>query len=75
MPPEEQVTMFDDDSTLCSEKPMPIQCDFTLRRVVAMAEQNPGLRTRQPGQAAFDRDYGWPDTVITPHYHGDGMEA
>jgi hypothetical protein len=33
------------------------------------------LRTRQPWQAAFDRDYGCPDKVITPHHHGDGMEA
>jgi hypothetical protein len=75
MPPEEQVTVFDYDGTLCSEKLMPIQCDFILRRLVAMAEQNSALRTRQPWQAAFDRDDGWPDKVITPHYHGDGMEA
>jgi hypothetical protein len=75
MPLEEQVTVFDYDGTLCSEKPMPIQCDFILRRLVAMAEQNSALRTRQPWQAAFDRDYGWPDKVITPHSHGDGMEA
>ena len=75
MPPEEQVTVFDYDGTLCSEKLTPIQCDLTLRRLVAMAEQNSALRTRQPWQAAFDRDDGWPDKVITPHYHGDGMEA
>ena len=67
--------MFDYDGTLCSETPMPIQCDFILRRLVAMAEQNSALRTRQPWQAAFDRDYGCPDKVITPHYHGDGMEG
>jgi hypothetical protein len=75
MPPEEQVTVFDYDGTLCSETPMPIQGDFILRRLVAMAEQNSALRTRQPWQAAFDRDDGWPDKLITPHYHGDGMEA
>jgi len=46
MPPEEQVAVFDYDGTLCSEKPMLIQCDL-----------------------------GWPDKVITPHVHGDGMEA
>ena len=46
MAPEERVTVFDYDGTLCSEKPMPIQCDL-----------------------------GWPDKVITPHVHGDGMEA
>ena len=75
MPPEEQVTVFDYDGTLCSEKPMPIQCDFILRRLVAMAEQNPALRIRQPWQAAFERDHGWPDKVITPHYRGDRMAA
>ena len=75
MPPEEQVTVFDYDGTLCSEKPMPIQCDFILRRLVAMAEQNSALRTRQPWQAAYTRDYGWLGDVITRHYHGDGMEA
>ena len=75
VPPEERVAEFDNDGTLWSEKPMPIQLDFILRRLVAMAEQNSALRTRQPWPAAFDRDYGWPDKVITPHYHGDGMEA
>jgi hypothetical protein len=67
--------VFDEDGTLCSERPMPIQYDFLLRRLVAAAEQNSALRTRQPWQAAFDRDYGWPDKVITPHHRGDGMET
>jgi hypothetical protein len=75
MPPEEQVTVFDHDGTLCSETPMPIQGDFILRRLVAVAEQNSALRTRQLWPAAFDREYGWPDKVITPHYHGDEMVA
>jgi hypothetical protein len=56
-------------------KLMPIHCDFILRRPVAMAERNSALRTRQPWQAAFDRDDGWAGKVITPHYHGDGMGA
>jgi hypothetical protein len=50
---------------------MPIQLDFILRRLVAMAEQDPALRTRQPWQAAYTRDYGWLGDVITKHYHGD----
>jgi hypothetical protein len=75
MPPEEQVTVFDYDGTLCAEQPMPIQCGFILRRMVAVVEQNSALRTRQPWRAAFELDYGWPDKVITPHYHGDGMVA
>lgn len=35
---------------------MPIQLDFILRRLVAMAEQDPALRTRQPWQAACAKD-------------------
>jgi hypothetical protein len=53
---------------------MPIQLDFILRRLVVMAEQDPALRTRQPWQAAYDRDYGWLGEVITSHYHGDDSE-
>jgi hypothetical protein len=44
--PRSRSRVFDYDGTLCSEKPMLIQCDL-----------------------------GWPDKVITPHVHGDGMEA
>jgi phosphoserine phosphatase len=74
MPPQERVAVFDNDGTLWCEKPMPIQLDFILRRLVAMAEQDPALRTRQPWQAAYTRDYGWLGGVITKHYHGDDRE-
>jgi hypothetical protein len=73
-PPEERVAVFDNDGTLWCEKPMPIQLDFILRRLAAMADQDPGLRTRQPWQAAYTRDYGWLGEVITKHYHGDDSE-
>jgi phosphoserine phosphatase len=53
---------------------MPIQLDFILRRLVVMAEQDPALRTRQPWQAAYTRDYGWLGGVITKHYHGDDSD-
>jgi hypothetical protein len=36
-----------------------------------MAEQDPGLRTRQPWQAADDKDYSWLSGVVTKHYQGD----
>ena len=51
--------MFDNDGTLWCEKPMPIQLDFILRRLVEMAEADPTLRERQPWKAAYERDYGW----------------
>ena len=53
---------------------MPIQLDFILRRLVVMADQDPALRTRQPWQAAYTRDYGWLGEVMTRHYHGDDRE-
>ena len=74
VPPPERVAVFDNDGTLWCEKPMPIQLDFILRRLAAMADQDPELRTRQPWQAAHTRDYGWLGDVITNHYHGDDRE-
>jgi phosphoserine phosphatase len=74
VPPVERVAVFDNDGTLWCEKPMPIQLDFILRRLAAMADQDPELRTRQPWQAAHTRDYGWLGQVITKHYHGDDRE-
>jgi phosphoserine phosphatase len=53
---------------------MPIQLDFILRRLAAMADQDPGLRDRQPWQAAYTRDFGWLGQVITKHYNGDDSE-
>ena len=74
VPPPERVAVFDNDGTLWCEKPMPIQLDFILRRLVAMAEQDPELRDRQPWKAAYTKDYGWLGGVVTKHYHGDDSE-
>jgi phosphoserine phosphatase len=74
VPPSERVAVFDNDGTLWCEKPMPIQLDFLLRRLVVMADQDPALRTRQPWQAAYTRDYGWLGEVLTKHYHGDDRD-
>ncbi len=74
VPPEERVAVFDNDGTLWCEKPMPIQLDFILRRLAAMADQDPGLRDRQPWQAAYTRDYGWLGQIVTKHYNGDDSE-
>jgi hypothetical protein len=48
VPVEERVAVFDNDGTLWCEKPMPIQLDFVLLRLVEMAERDDGLRFRQP---------------------------
>ena len=74
VPPAERVAVFDNDGTLWCEKPMPIQLDFILRRLAAMADQDPELRTRQPWQAAYTRDYDWLGQVITKHYQGDDRD-
>ena len=42
VPLEERIAVFDNDGTLWCEKPMPIQLDFILRRLVEMAEADPG---------------------------------
>ena len=54
VPPAERVAVFDNDGTLWSEKPIPIQLDFTLFR---LATRDPSLQDRQPYKAAVERDY------------------
>jgi hypothetical protein len=71
VPEEQRVAVFDNDGTLWCEKPMPIQLDFILRRLVEMTEADPGLGDRQPWKAARDRDYAWLSQVLTDHYAGD----
>jgi phosphoserine phosphatase len=71
VPVEDRVAVFDNDGTLWCEKPMPIQLDFILRRLTAMAESDQTLRDRQPWKAAYERDYGWLSALMAEHYAGD----
>jgi phosphoserine phosphatase len=71
VPVEERVAVFDNDGTLWCEKPLPIQADFILRRLVEMAQADPQLRDRQPWKAAYERDYDWLGGVLADHYAGD----
>src|SRR4051794_40130237 len=71
VPIDQRVAVFDNDGTLWCEKPMPIQLDFILRRLVEMAKARPELRERQPWKAAYDRDYGWLSALMTEHYAGN----
>jgi hypothetical protein len=68
---ENRVAVFDNDGTLWCEKPMPIQLDFILRRLVEMAKAQPELRERQPWKAAYERDYGWLSALMAEHYAGN----
>jgi phosphoserine phosphatase len=71
VPVEDRLAVFDNDGTLWCEKPMPIQLDFILRRLVEMAQADPGLRERQPWKAAHERDYAWLGKLMEEHYAGD----
>jgi phosphoglycolate phosphatase-like HAD superfamily hydrolase len=71
VPVEERVAVFDNDGTLWCEKPMPIQADFIIRRLVEMADSDAALRTRQPWQAAHERDHAWFGQVLDEHYAGN----
>jgi phosphoglycolate phosphatase-like HAD superfamily hydrolase len=71
VPSADRVAVFDNDGTLWSEKPIPIQLDFTLTRLAELARADGSLRDRQPYKAAFERDYHWLGQAMVEHYHGD----
>jgi phosphoglycolate phosphatase-like HAD superfamily hydrolase len=71
VPPAERVAVFDNDGTLWSEKPIPIQLDFTLFRMAELAEADPSLKKQQAYRAAVERDYRWLGQAMVKHYHGD----
>ena len=75
VPMQERVAVFDNDGTLWCEKPMPIQLDFILRRLVEMAGADPSLADQQPWKAACEQDAAWLSSVITDHYAGDDRKA
>jgi hypothetical protein len=69
--PADRVAVFDNDGTLWCEKPMPIQLDFTIRRLAEMAESDPALQQKQPWKAAHEHDLKWLGAAMVKHYHGD----
>jgi len=75
VPPADRVATFDADGTLWCEKPMPVELDFILRRLVEMANADPELRDRQPWKAAYAHDNDWLGKVIAEHYAGDDTKA
>ncbi|HEX2517442.1 MAG TPA: HAD family hydrolase [Chloroflexota bacterium] len=74
VPPPERVAVFDNDGTLWSEKPLPIQLDFTLRRFAEQAEADPALRERQPWKASYEKDMHWLGAAMVKHYQGDDSD-
>ena len=69
--PAARVAVFDNDGTLWCEKPMPIQLDFTVRRLAEMARDDPSLQQQQPWKAAYEKDLHWMGAAMVKHYHGD----
>ncbi|MCD2198101.1 haloacid dehalogenase-like hydrolase [Actinomycetospora endophytica] len=74
IPPEERVVVTDNDGTLWCEKPMPIQLDFTVRRLAALAHADPTLRGTEPYRAAHEGDTRWFGAAMVKHYRGDDAD-
>jgi phosphoglycolate phosphatase-like HAD superfamily hydrolase len=74
LPEPERVAVFDNDGTLWSEKPIPIQLDFTLYRLAEIAEADATLADKQPYKASIERDYHWLGAAMVKHYHGDDAD-
>jgi phosphoglycolate phosphatase-like HAD superfamily hydrolase len=72
--PADRVAVFDNDGTLWSEKPIPIQLDFTLYRMAELAQADSSLNARQPYKAAVERDYRWLGAAMVKHYQGDDTD-
>jgi phosphoserine phosphatase len=75
VPVEQRLAVFDNDGTLWCEKPMPIQLDFILHRLVEVADADPALQAQQPWKAAWQRDSEWLNSVIVDHYAGDDRKV
>jgi phosphoserine phosphatase len=48
VPPAERIATFDNDGTLWSEQPVPVQLYFALDRVKALAPSHPEWKTKEP---------------------------
>ncbi len=72
--PADRVAVFDNDGTLWSEKPIPIELDFALFRLAELANAEPSRRARQPYKAAIERDYPWLGGAMIKHYRGDDAD-
>jgi phosphoserine phosphatase len=74
--PAERIAVFDNDGTLWSEQPGPVQLAFALDRVKALAPQHPEWKDKQPFKAALEGDMkalaeagdrGFLDLVMATH--------
>ena len=56
VPPGERIAVFDNDGTLWTEKPLPLQAFFVLARVKELAPQHPEWRTKEPFKSILAGD-------------------
>src|SRR5262249_27966990 len=56
VPPAERVAVFDNDGTLWTEQPIPVELQFAIDRVRALAPSHPEWKGRQPFDAALSDD-------------------
>ncbi|UCD52518.1 MAG: haloacid dehalogenase-like hydrolase [Phycisphaerales bacterium] len=56
VPPADRIAVFDNDGTLWTEKPVPVQAAFAVARVAQMAPDHPEWQTTQPYQAILEKD-------------------
>ena len=56
VPVQERIAVFDNDGTLCLEKPVPFQFAFSFERIRALAEIDTELAEQQPYKAVIDGD-------------------
>jgi phosphoglycolate phosphatase-like HAD superfamily hydrolase len=74
VPIPDRVAVFDNDGTLWTEQPLPIQADFLFRRIGEMAAADPSLADKQPWKAVVEHDYAWLGGAMAKHYEGDDTD-
>jgi phosphoglycolate phosphatase-like HAD superfamily hydrolase len=74
IPPAERIAVFDNDGTLWTEKPLPVQAGFLFRRLAEQAQADPSRVDRQPWKAVVEQDHEWLGGAITKHYQGDDTD-
>jgi phosphoserine phosphatase len=56
IPPVDRIAVLDNDGTLWSEKPLPVELSFTLDQVRRKAPQHPEWKKQQPFKAVLEKD-------------------
>ena len=74
VPPEQRVAVFDNDGTLWTEKPMPTQLHYIVKKWREQMAADPSLAERQPYQAVASGDLAWLGRAIDKHYTGDDSD-